>query len=139
MTRAAVMYVKDLGRMIEFYTALGLTLEGAQSGDFAVLTGPHCELSLVQVPKDIAARIAITSPPQPRETTPIKLVFVVASIERVLERTRVLGGNITDGSSRWHFRGHAIQGAIDPEGNVYQLREPLIGGQNTLDDRAKTG
>jgi hypothetical protein len=30
-----------------------------------------------------------------------------------------------DGATRWQFRGHAIQDAIDAEGNVYQLREPL--------------
>lgn len=120
------MYVTNLDRMVAFYTALGLTVDDAQRDGYAVLTGLQCELSLVQVPKDIAARIAIASPPQARETTPIKLVFAVSSIDHTLETTGALGGRVKDGSQRWHFRGHAIQDAIDPEGNVYQLQEPLI-------------
>lgn len=127
MSHATIMYVKDLGRMIEFYTALGLTVDGAQDGDYAVLTGPQCQLSLVQVPKDIAARIEIATPPQAREETSIKLVFVVSSIDQTLQTTGALGGRVKDGSKRCHFRRHAVQDAIDPEGNVYQLREPLIG------------
>jgi hypothetical protein len=39
--------------------------------------------------------------------------------------TGALGGRIKDGSKRWQFRGHAVQDAVDPEGNVYQLRAPL--------------
>lgn len=124
---AAIIYVKDLDRMVEFYAALGLTVDEAHSGDYAVLTGPQCELSLVQAPKDIAAHIEFASPSQARATTPIKLVFAVSSIDQVLAGTRALGGRMKDGSKRWRFRGHAVQDAIDPEGNVYQLREPYLG------------
>jgi hypothetical protein len=54
------------------------------------------------------------------------LAFVVASIEKSLEATRALGGReMKEDAKRWQFRGHAIQDAIDPEGNVYQLRERL--------------
>ena len=119
------MYAKDLDRMVAFYTALGLKVDDAQSGDYAVLTGPECELSIVQIPQRVASQIQIASPPQAREKTPIKLAFVVSSIDEALQATQVLGGRIKDGSKRWHFRGHAIQDATDPEGNVYQLREPL--------------
>ena len=124
MTRAAVMYATDLDRLVEFYTAHDLTVDETRPGDYAVLTGPHCELSIIQIPRHIAAHIEIQSPPQARENTSIKLVFVVSSIDEVLNVTGALGGRIKDGSKRWHFRGHAVH-AIDPEGNVYQLREPL--------------
>jgi len=125
MTHAAVMYAKDLERIVVFYTALGLKVDESQPGDYAVLTGPELELSIVQIPQDIASKIEISSPPQARERTPIKLAFIVHSIDETLEATRLLGGRVKDGSKRWQFRGHAIQDAIDPEGNVYQLREPL--------------
>lgn len=127
MIHAAVIYVKNLDRMVEFYTALGLTVEDAQRSDYAVLTGLQYELSLVQVPTDIAARIEIASPPVARENTSIKLAFVVSSIDQTLHTTEALGGSRKDGSKKWTFRGHAIQDAIDPEGNVYQLREPHTG------------
>lgn len=125
MTYAAVLYAKDLERMAEFYTALCLTVDDTQPGNYAVLTGPGLELSIVQIPQEMALQIDISSPPQARERTPIKLTFVVSSIDETLEATRLLGGRVKDSSKRWHFRGHAIQDEIDPEGNVYQLREPL--------------
>jgi catechol 2,3-dioxygenase-like lactoylglutathione lyase family enzyme len=125
MTHAAVVYARDLEGMVQFYAALGLKVEEAQRGDYAVLTGPELELSIVQIPPPIASQIEIPSPPQARERTPIKLAFVVSSIDAALEATRPLGGRIKDGAKRWQFRGHAIQDAVDPEGNIYQLREPL--------------
>ena len=125
MTTAAVIYAKDLDRLVAFYKALGLEVDEAERGDYAVLLGKDVELSIVQVPQQVAAQIEISTPPQARTRTPIKLAFVVASIEESLEATRVLGGRIKEDAKRWQFRGHAVQDAIDPEGNVYQLREPL--------------
>ena len=125
MTHAAVVYAKDLDRMVAFYTALGLTVDESARGDYAVLIGPELELSIVQIPHHIASQIELSSPPRVRESTPIKLAFVVSSIDEALEATRLLGGRMKDGSRRWRFRGHAVQDAVDPEGNVYQLRELL--------------
>ena len=111
--------------MVAFYAALGLTVDEAQRGDYAVLTGPELELSILQIPERIASQIELSNPPQARESTPIKLVFVVSSIDEALAATRPLGGRMKEGSKKWQFRGHAIQDAVDPEGNVYQLRERL--------------
>lgn len=124
MTTAAVIYAKDLDRLVGFYAALGLGVDESQ-GDFAVLIGLGVELSIVQIPESVAAQIEISTPPRARTRTPIKLAFVVASIENSLEATRALGGRIKEDTKRWQFRGHAIQDAVDPEGNVYQLRERL--------------
>jgi catechol 2,3-dioxygenase-like lactoylglutathione lyase family enzyme len=125
MTLAAVLYAKNLDRLVEFYTTLGLVVDESEHGDYAVLTGRRVELSIVQVPEPIASQIEISNPPQVRSRTPIKLVFFVPSIETTLLATERLGGRIGDGSKRWQFRGHAVQDAVDPEGNQYQLREPL--------------
>ena len=124
MSTAVVIYAKDLGRMVEFYAALGLKIDEAED-DFAVLLGPDVELSIVQIPEPVAARIEISTPPQARTRTPLKLAFFVPSIDKSLEATRALGGRIKEDAKRWQFRGHALQDAIDPEGNVYQLRERL--------------
>jgi catechol 2,3-dioxygenase-like lactoylglutathione lyase family enzyme len=125
MTLAAVLYAKNLDRLAEFYTTLGLVVDESERGDYTVLIGPQVELSIVQVPEPIASQIEITDPPQIRSRTPIKLVFFVASIDATLAATGRLGGRIGEGSKRWQFRGHAVQDAVDPEGNQYQLREPL--------------
>jgi predicted enzyme related to lactoylglutathione lyase len=123
---AAVVYAKDLDRMVAFYTALGLTLDEFGRGDYAVLIGEaESELSLVQIPERIASQIVLSEPPQARESTPIKLVFFVPSIDETLAAASRLGGRVKDGSKRWEFRGHAVQDAVDPEGNVFQLRAAL--------------
>ena len=114
-----------LDRLVAFYAALGLDVDEAERGDYAVLLGNGVELSILQIPLQVAAQIEISAPPQARTCTPIKLAFVVASIDKSLDATRALGGRIKDDAKRWQFRGHAVQDAIDPEGNVYQLREPL--------------
>ena len=125
MTHAAVVYAKNLDRLVDFYGALGFKMDEGKPGDYAVLTAPQMELSIVQIPEHIASQIDLSNPPQVRERTPIKLVFVVSSINEALAATRVLGGRVKDGSKRWQFRGYVIQDAVDPEGNVYQLREAL--------------
>jgi predicted enzyme related to lactoylglutathione lyase len=127
MTKAAaVIYAKDLDRLVAFYAALGLKVDEAES-DFAVLLGAGLELSIVQIPKQVASEIAISTPPQARTRTPIKLAILVRSIDESLEATAALGGRVKEDAKRWQFRGHALQDAIDPEGNVYQLRERLKG------------
>jgi catechol 2,3-dioxygenase-like lactoylglutathione lyase family enzyme len=125
MTTAAVIYAKDLERLVAFYAALGLRVDETKRGDFAVLLGPDLELSIIQIPKQVASQIEISTPPQARTRTPIKLAFFVPSIDQALEATRALGGRVKDDAKRWEFRGHALQDAVDPEGNVYQLRERL--------------
>ena len=126
MNQAAVVYAKDLDRMVAFYTALGLTLDESARADYAVLTGANgLELSIVQIPERIASQIRLSDPPQEREGTPIKLVFFVPSIDDTLAAAGLLGGRVKDGSKQWQFRGHTVQDAVDPEGNVYQLRAAL--------------
>jgi hypothetical protein len=125
MTLKAVMYAKSLDRLAAFYATCGLAVDEIELGDHAVLTGPGVELSIIQIPAPIAAQIEISIPPQARSTTPIKLAFVVSSIDEALEAARPLGGRIADDSKRWQFRSHTVQDAVDPEGNVYQLRELL--------------
>jgi predicted enzyme related to lactoylglutathione lyase len=125
MALAAVMYAKNLDSLVAFYATFGLSVDETERGEYAVLTGPQVELSIIQIPAHLASAIEISSPPKVRSRTPIKLVFVVSSIDEALKAARLLGGRTEESSKRWKFRGHAIQDAIDPEGNQYQLREPL--------------
>ena len=125
MTLAAVIYAIDLGRMVDFYRTLGLEVDELEHGDYAVLLGPAIELSIVQMPERLAAQIDTSNPAEARSDVRLKLAFTVSSIDETVEAARLLGGPIKDDSKRWQFRGHDVQDAIDPEGNVYQLRAPL--------------
>ena len=58
----AVLYAKDLGRLVEFYSSVaGIEPQALEEG-FAVL-GPK----QLRMPKRIAETIDIIAPPEPRE------------------------------------------------------------------------
>ncbi len=124
MIQGAVLYAKELDRLVTFYSMLGGNVVDAQPGEYAVLQGSNTELSIVQSPKHIASEIQITTPPAVRTNTALKLMFLVPSINQALASALQLGGITEPDAKRWEFRGHLIQDAVDPEGNVYQLCQP---------------
>ncbi len=93
-------------------------------GDFAVLGSEHWELSLVEARDEGAPQMRVTSPPLRREGVPVKLGFVVDSIEAKRPMLQRLGGSVDDPSTEWEFRGTRRCDAVDPEGNVIQLLQP---------------
>lgn len=122
---SATVYAKDLGCLAAFYRSL-LDLSDAEAGTgFVLMAGTGVELAVVQIPPEIADAIVIAAPPQPREDTPIKLSFRVASIDSLRTRIAALGGQVQAPDRIWDWRGHRHLDGWDPEGNVFQLREPL--------------
>jgi catechol 2,3-dioxygenase-like lactoylglutathione lyase family enzyme len=120
---AAVLYAKDLARVSAFYEALlGLDVVHAEA-DHVILESSTYQLVVVAIPDDIARDIEISTPPELRTETPIKLAFTVASIEDSRARAATLGGGI--GTSAWEWAGHLVCDGYDPEGNVVQFRERL--------------
>jgi len=119
----AVVYAKDLQRLVRFYAGVcGLPVVDA-GPDHALLQSESCQLVLHALPEAIAAEIEITTPPQRREEQAIKLCFAVRSIAAARAQAPGLGGQI-DGSEReWMFQGCRVCDGQDPEGNVIQLRE----------------
>jgi predicted enzyme related to lactoylglutathione lyase len=121
----AVVYVKDLERMCAFYErCVGLEVRDA-AADYAVLESNEWRLSLVVVPPSIAATIQLSVPPRRRDTTAIKLAFPVPRIDDLRSPMAALGGQVDPPSTQWAFLGLRRCDAIDPEGNVIQLLEPL--------------
>ena len=81
------------------------------------------ELTVVQAPENIAAEIEMANPAVARVNTPLKLVFVVESIEASAARINELGGRVDRGQARWEMGNYYVQDAVDPEGNILQMRE----------------
>jgi len=126
MTAGAILYVKDLIVMRAFYEeCFGLSAVEPGGHDFCVLASDDWDLSLVVVPKAIAATLVITDPPERREESPVKLAFEVASIEELRPVVNGSGGHAEPAESAWDFRGFRHLDCLDPEGNVVQLRERL--------------
>lgn len=121
MIQGAVIYAKELKRLVTFYSALKFEIKEMKQEEYAVLTCASSELNIVKIPKHIAANIDIANPPKIRSETPIKLCFLVRSIVDTLTAVISIGG-LTKGE-QWEFRGRLIQDVVDPEGNVLQLMQ----------------
>jgi catechol 2,3-dioxygenase-like lactoylglutathione lyase family enzyme len=121
----AVLYVKDLDRIVAFYTdALGFKTMGRDE-EHVRLESAAFQLVVLRMPSRIAATIQITVPPARRANMPVKLVFFVPSIAAVRASAPGLGGILNGAGKEWVFNGCKVCDGIDPEGNVIQLREPV--------------
>ena len=122
---AAVIYAKDVAHLSAFYARMaGLTITHAEAGH-ASLESAVLELFIVAPRADIAATIQIARPPVPRENTPLKFVFPVASLANARGLAAEGGGALKPAAAEWEFNGHRHCDGHDPEGNVFQLRERM--------------
>lgn len=118
-----LVYARDLARVAAFYRdVLTLAIQHADE-DHQVLVSVDVEVTVHAIPEVIAATIEIASPPEARESTAIKPYFVVESLAAAREAAHRLGGAVFE--EEWDGPGYRARNAIDPEGNVLQLREPL--------------
>jgi hypothetical protein len=115
----AMVFAKDIGRMTAFYRE-GLLLpvvpEKSSEG-YVVFDAEGALFAIHAIPSTIARDIQITEPPQERSDVAIKLVFQTADLEAACTRLEKLGARLLPP------RGFGSRDAIDPEGNVFQLRE----------------
>jgi predicted enzyme related to lactoylglutathione lyase len=121
----AVLYAKDLRRLVEFYSAVAcLDVQSVQAG-FAVLGREPSQLVIVRIPKRIADSIDISTPPERRDDTPVKLAFSVEDIATVRNRAAELGGAMNPVEREWEFEGAKVCDGHDPEGNIFQVRQAV--------------
>jgi predicted enzyme related to lactoylglutathione lyase len=119
------LYAKDLQRLVEFYSAVAcLDVQSVQKG-FAILGREPSQLVIVRIPKRIADSIDISTPPERREDTPIKLVFAVEDIASAQNRAAERGGAMNAVDTEWEFEGARVCDGHDPEGNVFQIRQAV--------------
>jgi predicted enzyme related to lactoylglutathione lyase len=118
----AVLYARDLDRLVAFYAAIvGIEPRTVDAASAVFESGP-LQFVIVRIPRHIAERIDIADPPEPRQNTPLKLVFAVEDIGRARDRAAALGGVLKAAEQEWEFEGAMVCDGHDPEGNVFQLR-----------------
>jgi hypothetical protein len=123
---AAVVYCIDEHRVAAFYAALGaLAPVESVDGDFVTLESSHLQLSFIRVPPEVATAYPLADPVQRRSETPLKVVLPVVSLAAARAAAPALGGSVDEVGREWEFRGGLHVDAVDPEGNVVSLREPL--------------
>lgn len=125
-TNGAVIYVKDLLLTSLFYQHTLNFLPSQQEADFIVLKKENFDLILVKTPAEVAATIQISSPPALREDTPIKLIFPVVKLAKTRELANQFGGHLFPKEQEWDFQNYRVCDGFDPEGNIFQVREPIL-------------
>ncbi len=118
--RSALLYVKDLDRMKQFYAEIFAAKPTNQdlTDVWAVFETGGARLVLHAIPVEIAKKIEIKSPPMPREEDPVKLIFEVMDVESERARLETLGIQLL--RRPWQKPGEACD-ALDPEGNIFQI------------------
>jgi predicted enzyme related to lactoylglutathione lyase len=121
--QSLVIFAKNKKRVSAFYRRT-LGLEAAEEeSSHDLLIGPGVELVIHAIPRRYAVDITLTRPPQVREDTPMKPVFVVADLDAVRAAAKASGGFLKPAEAAWDIRGHTVLDGWDPEGNVLQFRQ----------------
>jgi predicted enzyme related to lactoylglutathione lyase len=121
--QSLVVFAKNKKRVSAFYRAtLGLVAT-EESLTHDLLQGEGIELVIHAIPRQIAATIKITKPPQVREDTPLKPAFFVADLEAVRAAALATGGGLKPHEGAWQIRGATVLDGHDPEGNVVQFKQ----------------
>jgi predicted enzyme related to lactoylglutathione lyase len=115
------IYAKDTERISRFYEVIAGMARLHEAADLTVLESADIQLLVHRIPPGLAAGIQITSPPARREDTALKFFFTVPSLDAAREKAAELGGAV--GNENWAGPGFVVCNAVDPEGNVFQVRE----------------
>jgi len=118
-----VIFAKNKDQVSAFYKQ-ALELEAQESEKtHDLLVGHGHEVVVHAISKAYAASIEISSPPAPREETPLKPTFVVKDLEVVRAAAQKTGGFLKPLKQAWRFRGFIVLDGWDPEGNVVQFKQ----------------
>lgn len=115
------VYAKDLEGVARFYAAVAGMSRLHATADLVVLQSADIQLLIHRIPTHIAQDIVIRTPPVPREDCALKFFITVPSIDAARSVAEQLGGSVAD--ERWQGPGFVVCNAVDPEGNIFQLRE----------------
>jgi catechol 2,3-dioxygenase-like lactoylglutathione lyase family enzyme len=117
----AVLLARDLTRMIQFYCAV-LDEPCVYRDDYhAVLRCGLFALDIHQLPAH--ALQSADESRDARKQAAVKLSFPVDSIARARRVAHEHGGELDPPPPRWVVEQQKICDGVDPEGNVFQLRE----------------
>lgn len=115
------IYAVEPERLARFYQGVaGMRCRHVEA-ELRVLESDDIQLLLHRIPPAVAARIHISVPPQRREDTALKFFLSVPDLSAAAGVIRELGGELF--AERWQGPGFIMANAMDPEGNVLQLRQ----------------
>jgi predicted enzyme related to lactoylglutathione lyase len=106
--------------LAHFYAqVLGIATLSA-SPERIILESPDLQLIIHALPPEIATTVTVATPPEPH-LMPLRLFFTVPALAAAKSVLEPLGGRVFP--QRWPGPGITVCNAMDPEGNILQLRE----------------
>lgn len=115
------IYAKNLERLASFYQSLlGMTRAHA-TPELVVLRSPELQITVNAMPPQIAGTLEISTPPKKRDNAAYKFFFTVPSLAQATVSAASLGGEVLP--EKWRGPGFVVCNAVDPEGNIFQVRE----------------
>jgi predicted enzyme related to lactoylglutathione lyase len=119
----AILYVEDVERVGGFYEAC-LGLRRVEIGEaYCRLETAGFTLWLVRGEDGAAPNPSPTSSAARRSQVPVKLCFAVQDLHDVRSAVADVGGQLDE--RVWSFGGYHRCDAVDPEGNIVQVLQPL--------------
>jgi predicted enzyme related to lactoylglutathione lyase len=118
---ALVLYASHPDQLATFYGSLFEMERSEIDGTSFSLFSPAMEFHIVKIPDGIAGAITLSSPPAPREGTPLKFSIEVPSVDQLAATAQTLGGVPRGESWNWHSR--RFLDIVDLEGNIFQVFE----------------
>lgn len=118
-----VLYSLDPQALGAFYARLLGWPANSTQDDYVQLQHQGFELTLVQVPPAIAASITVQSPALPRSNSAFKPVFFIPDLAQARILAGQMGAVVRPVASEWTFNGTRVCDGVDPEGNIFQLRQ----------------
>ena len=115
------VYAKDVERLTAFYAELLGMVRAHATPQMTVLRSPDLQLVVHAMPPERAAQVSIATPPVPRDDAAIKFFHTVPSLAQAREKAAALGGAVWP--EEYRGPGFTVCNAVDPEGNIFQVRE----------------
>lgn len=117
------IYAVNAERVADFYKQIAGMATLHKREDLIVLQSSDIQLLIHRIPANIASNITIEEPPVKRENVALKFFLTIESLNSAKESAKKLGGKVY--SETWSGPGFVACNAMDPEGNVIQLRESV--------------
>jgi predicted enzyme related to lactoylglutathione lyase len=116
---SAVLFAKDLQRVASFYREVFGADVLRRDSDHEVLSCHGFHLVVHQIPREFVQSMVVTTPPERRERTAVRLNFPVADLDVSRRNAQKLGGQIDAVSPPWASDVGSFFLGYDPEGNVF--------------------
>ena len=114
-----VLYAMHPDRLSSFYGSLFEMEHTEIDATSFSLVRPGMEFHIVKIPGTTARSFTLSTPPVPRENTPLKFWIEVPDVAQLATSAQTLGGMIR--GEPWNWSGRRLQDIVDPEGNIFQV------------------